>query len=67
MKPIIRCSREGGKEEEETPQYEVVCSPTKCPPITRHPLPAIPSPPGPPTEGVDLTDEAVYEPIPGDK
>ena len=53
----------GGKEEEETPQYEVVCRP----PVTQQPLPAIPSPPDPPTEGVDETDEAVYEPIPGDK
>ena len=52
---------------EKTPQYEVVCSPTECSPVTRHPLPAIPSPLDSPIEGVDGTDEDVYEPIPGDK
>ena len=54
---------------EKTPQYEVVCSPTECSPVTRHPLPALPSSPDPPTEVLDdsETDEqAVYEPIPGD-
>ena len=72
----------GGKEAEETPQYDdyekmqqggdektsLVCSPTECPSVTRHPLPAVPSPPNAPTEGVDeVEEEAVYEPIPGDK
>ena len=58
--------QQGG--EEKAPQYELVCSPTECPPVTRHPLPAIPSPPNAPTEGVDEAEEqAVYEPIPGDK
>ena len=56
--------QQGGskEEEEETPQYKVVY----WSPVTRNPLPAIPSPLDPPTEGVDGTDEAVYEPIPGD-
>ena len=58
--------QQGG--DEKSPQYELVCSPTECPSITRHPLPAVPSPPNAPTEGVDETEEqAVYEPIPGDK
>ena len=50
--------------EEKSPQYEVVCSPTECSPVTRYALPPVPSPLDPPTEG---GDEAVYEPIPGDK
>ena len=56
--------QQGGsrEEEEETPQYKVVY----WSPVTRHPLPAIPSPPDPPTEAIDGTDEAVYEPILGD-
>ena len=58
--------QQGG--DEKTPQYELVCSPTECPSITRHPLPAVPSPPNAPTESVDEAEEqAVYEPIPGDK
>ena len=58
----------GYKEEEETPQYEVMCSPTECSPVTQHPLPPVPSPLDAPTESVDEAEEqAVYEPIPGDK
>ena len=66
MMTMRRCSREGIK----TPQYELVSSPTKCPPcpVTRHPLPAVPSPPNGLIESVDEAEEqAVYEPIPGDK
>ena len=58
--------QQGG--DEKSPQYELVSSPTECPPVTRHPLPAVPSPPNAPTESVDEAEEqAVYEPIPGDK
>ena len=58
-----------GKEEEETLQYEVMSTPTAS--STDHaqpPLPAVPSPPDAPTESVDKAEEqAVYEPIPGEK
>ena len=57
----------GGKEEEEeTSQYEVMSTPTAS--STQHPLPPVPSPLDAPTEGVDEVEEqAMYEPIPGDK
>ena len=60
--------QERGRQEEETPQYEVMCGPTASSPFTQHPLPPVPSPPNAPTESVDEAEEqAVYEPIPGDK
>ena len=34
----------GKEEEEETPQYEVMCGPTASSPVTQHSLPVAPSP-----------------------
>ena len=56
----------GGKEEEDTFQYEVMSTPTAS--SIQHPLPPVPSPLDAPTEGVDEVEEqAMYEPIPADK
>ena len=60
--------QEGGRQEEETPQYEEMCGPTTSSSVTQHPLPPVPSPLDAPTESVDEAEkQAVYEPIPGDK
>ena len=53
--------RGGGRD----PQYEMVCSPTECLPITQHSLPAVSSPPNTPTVGAE--EQAVNEPIAGEK
>ena len=54
------------EEEEEIPQYEVMCGPTAS--STQHPLPPVPSPVDAPTESVDKAEEqAMYELIPADK